>query len=297
MGLAASNVGRHWGPVDGRLDSRWTMAYAAGAGDDSACYYDTLAQPHAVHPVYPVSPEWSLLITDVAADEPWSLTDARQGVHATHDLVLHRTLQVGMAFSLTATVVSLEQRSPGAYQVVRFEARDAEGRALWTSWMGTIFRGVGIEGRPTTIDAPVLVTAPSEGPLSSCSHFAVTVTDAHIYSECARIWNPIHTDASIARQAGLDGPILHGTAILAKAVSHLSKRWDIKPPDVGRIACRFASPARPGDVLTVRTGEPHTIGTETGVAFEVANSYGHTVLRDGLLGVRRSPHPAGRSRG
>ena len=34
----------------------------------------------------------------------------------------------------------------------------------------------------------------------------------HVYTECARIWNPIHTDLAVARAAGLPGPILHGTA-------------------------------------------------------------------------------------
>src|SRR5262245_63914545 len=37
----------------------------------------------------------------------------------------------------------------------------------------------------------------------------------HVYTECARIWNPIHTDLAVVRAAGLSGPILHGTATLA----------------------------------------------------------------------------------
>jgi len=35
MVLTTSTVGRRWGPVEGRLDTRWTMAYAAGISDDS----------------------------------------------------------------------------------------------------------------------------------------------------------------------------------------------------------------------------------------------------------------------
>jgi len=288
MALAASNVGRSWGPVEGILDPRWTMAYAAGVGDDSPCYYDTTAPPVAVHPVYPVSPEWSLLITDVAADQPWSIDDALRGVHATHGLVLHRTLHAGSTFSLSATVVSLEQRRPGAYQVIRFDARDAEGHALWTSWMGTVFRGVGIDGRPVTIDTPEPVAPATGTPTSTCGEFAVSVTDAHVYGECARIWNPIHTDASVARQAGLDGVILHGTATLAKAVTQLSSGLNIEPGDVERIACRFASPARPGDVLLVRIDEPQVTETTTALAFDVADSRGRLVLDGGHLGINRS---------
>ena len=38
---------------------------------------------------------------------------------------------------------------------------------------------------------------------------------AHVYTECARIWNPIHTDTAVTAKAGLPGIILHGTATLA----------------------------------------------------------------------------------
>jgi len=190
-----------------------------------------------------------------------------------------------MEFSLTAAVVSLEQRTPGAYQVIRFDAHDADGRALWTSWMGTLFRGLGIDGLAVTLDAAEPIPAATEGSLSTCSTFDVTLTDAHIYGECARIWNPIHTDISVARQAGLDGVIFHGTAVLAKAVTQLSQRLGIEAPDIHRIACRFASPARPGDALSVRFGEPQVTGTGTRVAFEVTDSHGRAVLRDGLFWV------------
>src|SRR5207245_613855 len=44
---------------------------------------------------------------------------------------------------------------------------------------------------------------------------------ADVYTECARIWNPVHTDAAVAAAAGLPAIILHGTATLAMAVSRI----------------------------------------------------------------------------
>ena len=44
---------------------------------------------------------------------------------------------------------------------------------------------------------------------------------AHVYSECARIWNPIHTDRAVALAAGLPDIILHGTATMVLAVSQI----------------------------------------------------------------------------
>lgn len=288
MTLSTRNVGRSWGPVEGVLEPRRTMAYAAGIGDDEPSFYDTTTRPLPVHPLYPVCPEWSLLTDEVAADEPWSRADASFGVHAAHDLILHRALHAGTGFALTATVVSLEQRRSGAYQVLRFDARDAQGNALWTSWNATVFRGVGIEGQPTSIDATTLPVAPEGETLDVRGQFAVTLTDAHVYSECARIWNPIHTDVAIARQAGLDGVLLHGTATLARAVTHLSKWLDIRPGEVRRVACRFASPARPGDLLSVRAGEPRIMGSEAFVDFDVLDADGREIVRHGVLEWQRS---------
>ena len=61
---------------------------------------------------------------------------------------------------------------------------------------------------------------------------------AHVYSECARIWNPIHTDKKVARQAGLPDILLHGTASLALSVSAILRHFqhfnvDGAPVDVG----------------------------------------------------------------
>jgi acyl dehydratase len=47
-----------------------------------------------------------------------------------------------------------------------------------------------------------------------------TAEAALVYTECSRIWNPIHTNPAVATRAGLPRPILHGTATLAMAVSN-----------------------------------------------------------------------------
>ena len=62
---------------------------------------------------------------------------------------------------------------------------------------------------------------------------------AHVYTECARIWNPIHTDRAVARAAGLPDIILHGTATLALAVSRSLAR----EPAARRAGARAGSAA------------------------------------------------------
>ena len=84
----------------------------------------------------------------------------------------------------------------------------------------------------------------------------VRASAAHVYTECARIWNPIHTDVAVARAAGLPGLILHGTATLALAVSRVVAR-DLRratPARVREIAVRFTGMVPMPSTVTVRAG-------------------------------------------
>jgi len=112
------------------------------------------------------------------------------------------------------------------------------------------------------------------------SSIGVSAGAAHVYSECARIWNPIHTDLAVARAAGLPEPILHGTATLALAVSEVL-RLDLggDPTRVGEIAARFTGMVTLPSSVTVRE---HGRAGDL-LAFDVVNERGEPVLSDGVL--------------
>ena len=104
---------------------------------------------------------------------------------------------------------------------------------------------------------------------------------ALVYTECARIWNPIHTDLAVARGAGLAAPILHGTATLALAVSRavareLGRRARVASPRSARASpawsrCPRPSPCAAGASRTAR------------VAFDAIGPDGRLVLSQGVL--------------
>jgi acyl dehydratase len=76
---------------------------------------------------------------------------------------------------------------------------------------------------------------------------------AHLYTECARIYNPIHTDLSVARSAGLPATILHGTATLALALSAVVARdLGADPARVRGISARLTDMVAPPATLAVR---------------------------------------------
>src|SRR5712692_524920 len=178
-----------------------------------------------------------------------------RAVHATHDLVIHRTVRPGDHLTTRATVVGVERRKPGAYQITRLDTVDATGALVCTTWQGGLYRGVEVAGpdRPAA-DAPAPpgpldrnVQAHTEGSVP------ISAPAAHVYTECARIWNPVHTDTAVAARAGLPGLILHGTATLALAVSRiLAREAGSDPARVRRVAGRFSAMVLMPSTITVR---------------------------------------------
>jgi acyl dehydratase len=111
---------------------------------------------------------------------------------------------------------------------------------------------------------------------------------AHVYTECARIWNPIHTDAAVAESAGLPAIILHGTATLALAVSRVvAAEARDEPERVVRVAGRFGAMVLMPSEIVVRilARRNHARGID-GVHFEVRNHDGAPAVRDGFIALR-----------
>jgi acyl dehydratase len=279
LALSRDIVGASAGPIAHEVDARWLMAYAAGLGETHARYYDTLAPGGpAAHPLFPVCYEWPALLALRAVATSDEM--ATRSVHATHDLVLHRPIRAGETLRTTARVTGLAHRRAGTLLTSRNETVDALGRPVTTTDYGSVYRGIGFEGADTgdkpaggTFDMP-----------SGATRLPVLAPAwlAHVYTECARIWNPIHTDAAVARAAGLPAIILHGTATLALAVSEVLRHTDTDPRAVRRIRASFTGMVLLPSRLSVRVTE----ATEgSAFLFEVRGEDDTPVLSRGALHV------------
>ena len=258
MALKSSLVGTSGESLAGEIDTRWAMAYAAALGDALSCYFDTASPAGIVaHPLFPVCFEWPVMVAMRATFDRSGLTqdEARRGVHASHDLIIHRQIRPPARVRTRATVAGIERRKPGAYQLTRLETVDVAGAPICTSWYGSIYRDVAVAGpdrMAEVVPAPAMPRAVERQPISEIP-IPVAAGLAHVYTECARIFNPIHTDAGVAQQAGLPAIILHGTATLALAVSQIvaaETRQD--PGRVSRIAGRFGAMVMMRSQLTLR---------------------------------------------
>jgi len=281
--IAADVLGAETPAVTHEIDARWLMAYAAGLGETDPHYFDTVAAggPWA-HPLFPVCYEWpaALALREhvvAAALQPRS-------VHATHRLLIHRPPRAGDVLHTIGRIIGVEPRRAGTRVVSRFVTTDASGRSVTTTDYGSVYRDVPVAG-PLAATSPV--APPARAAISSpawVESIDVPANAAWVYTECARIWNPIHTDLAVARGAGLAAPILHGTATLALAVScALRQAQPADPRRVVEIAARFTGMVAMPATLSVRGLAP----SSAEIVFEVVDQAGVTVLAGGL--IRLSP--------
>jgi acyl dehydratase len=295
MPLSSTLVGTVGEPVVHDIDARWLMAYAAGLGDTLPCYLDT-RRPEGIipHPLFPVCFEWPALRAMRDSERAASLTaeERLRAVHATHDLILYRRVKPGDRVITRATVVGVERRPPGAYQVTRLDTLDATGALVCATWQGALYRGVAVEGpdRPA-YDAPTLPRQ-RHGSAAVRAEVVIPISAlaAHVYTECARIWNPIHTDLAVAERAGLPGLVLHGTATLALAVSRIiALEAENEPQRVWRVAGRFGAMVRMPSEVTVRILSRCETQEGEVIEFEVRNQEGQPAVRDGVVILRTPP--------
>ena len=257
--ISPSIVGREIGPDYQDIDKRWLMAYSAGLGETSF-----------PHPLFPVCYEWPV-------SRPIRQIEGLREhygalVHAEHDLTLHRTARDGDRLEVRVRIVAVVRKKPGAAVVFRFETRDADSLPVSTTNFTALYRGVQVDG-PDRGSVESLPAA--AGALVPAGEIDVAATAAHVYTECARIWNPIHTDREYARSVGLPDIILHGTATLALSISRVLEKY---PGQVRRVRCRFAGMVLMPSRLTV-----HACRSDSDIAFETRDAHGKAVIERGSV--------------
>ncbi len=289
MTIPEALVGLTIGPIAHDVDLRWIMSYAAGLGDHRPEYLDTTRAGGIVgHPLFSVCPEWPVIVASRTLSESVGVTgdEVITGVHATHDVTIHRLVRPGDVLSTTLEIVGLVDKSPGALSTMRLETVDADGSPVATTTQGSLYLGVhaeGVDHPDPTPPAEVQGTRRVGEPRTHRVELAAGA--AHVYTECARIWNPIHTDPVVAKAAGLDDIILHGTANLAHAVSVIVDTVaEGDPQRVRRIVGRFAAMVPLPSTLTINIWPANaTDDGRLSVPFEVLNDAGRPAVQDGLL--------------
>ena len=283
MPMSTVMVGESTTATTHDVDARWIMAYAAGLGDLNPCYMDTQNNALVAHPVFPVCLEWPVILSSrhVRGYEMLTRAESARGVHAAHDLHLYRPIRAGEKLTTQATIIGLQQIKPGAAQTTRLDTVDETGALVCRTYQLGISRNVDVIGSPVTAEVPP--TLPQlRDPTKEVARFSIPLAAgaAHVYTECARIWNPIHSDRAVAIAAGLPDIILHGTATMALAVTRLVDAFLGRDPNrVRRLGGRFTAMVLMPSTLTLEV-----LGDENGTLFfQVLTQAGEIAFGQGFL--------------
>lgn len=291
MPLVTSAVGLELKPFSVVADARRLMAYAAGLGLSEDCYFDTTRAEGIVnHPLFPISPEWALITSRDSGIGGLGVTpaEAARGVHAYHDLHLHQPIAAGTRVTATARVTGVRRTRAGGLVTMRLDGYDGQ-TPLWSTWMGSLYRGVDVEGDDRTDeDPPAAPTFPTDSGEPSETVIDIATSAPHAYSECGQIWNPIHTDRAVARSAGLDNVILHGSATLAHGVNWALQLVEARPNQVRRLGASFRDTVPVPSSIRPSVVSVHTEENCTTVGFEVFNAAGIAAVRDAFVVIQSS---------
>lgn len=284
-------VGATAGPLTARVDRRWTMAYAAGIDDLAPAYLDTTASDGIVaHPLFAVCVEWPVIVAvgSVVPDLGLVGRSGAAGLHATHDLTVHRLVRPDEELATALTIVGVTATRPGALVAVELQTRDTAGDLVATTRQDLLYLGAGVSGADRPARPSDLPERPADVELTGEHTIPIAANAAHVYTECARIWNPIHTDADVARRRGLPQPPLHGTATLAHAVSTIVAEYaGGAPAAIRRVRGRFrAMVTMPSELLlVVSEAQPAAAGVARW--FEVRTAAGAPAIDRGCVIVAR----------
>ncbi len=172
--------------------------------------------------------------------------------------------------------------------MIRLDASDAAGKAVFTEHIGAMMRGVTCGDGGRSKDAiPPVPRRPEEGRPEWESVVPIDPLAPFIYDGCTNIHFPIHTSVKFARQVGLPGIIHQGTSTLALAVRKIMTReagGDSTRLDT--LYCRFTGMVMPGSDIRVRcTGKIN--GAEgTDIFFVVLNSQDQRAISDGHIRLK-----------
>lgn len=277
-------------PVSEIVEPRWAMNFAAGIGDLNPALYATDKGALPVHPLYLGYAEWEatkLLMREVELSDAERMRGVAAGLHQT----VHRPIETGMRLTTVAAISGIQRHRAGALMHKVIETR-CEGELVCATVFRSILRDVEVTGddRPPSEALPgngAVAPLPRDGAPAFSETIALPANLCHVYSECARAYNAIHTDIAVAGKAGLPGLILHGSATMSLAVSALVNR--IAGGDVRRVRSLSgdyrAMVLVPGSIR-VDIMAPVATGDGEAVAFSVVTDGDKPAIANGMVLLR-----------
>lgn len=270
-------IGRWTDGASFGVEAERCIAYAEATNDPFPQHLDGTLAP----PVFAIVPSFADLAGATMAAVPNELM--MRILHGEQDFRFHRPIVPGETLKVRSKVVGIYGKSSGVVVTGLGKTRDEKDELVNEQYFVGFSRGgdwmheVGESAPEHTLDDAVR---------SRHTDFVVDQKfdddQTFRYAEPAGDPMPIHTDDDFAKKMGLPGIIMHGLCTMAfNSHAVLSQVAPNNPERLKRLAVRFASPGRPGQVMTTSIWN-----TGDGVyKFESVNNEGQVLIKDGLAEI------------
>ena len=266
------------------VTARSITAFAGGVDDFNPVYFeDDRPEGLIAHPGMVFTWQWNSRFTP---DRDLDLQLVRRGVQSWLDVRFNRPIREGDIITSQGQSIAVKQIRPGVLSTQRFTFRDSDGETVAVMDSSGITRGAELDGEAAELEsAPPVPQRLTDGetPVWTTT-LPVDPQAPHVYTECAGIWNPIHTERKVALAAGLPDIILHGSASLLIALREvINRNLGGDPTRVTRFAGQFRGMVIPGTDVTVNALEVRDEGDREVIFYEMRNDQGQLAITNGIV--------------
>jgi acyl dehydratase len=177
--------------------------------------------------------------------------DWKRILHGENSLEIHAPLPVEGTVRGVTTFGPIFDKGADKGAVI-YQTRkifDSSGLHLATEGAAFVCRGDGGFGGNSE-GQPKPQVLPTRDP--DLTYLCPTAENQALIYRLSGDYNPLHANAAVAREAGFDGPILHGLCTYGVACrAILAALCESEPSSLKRLNVRFSSPVYPGE--TIRT--------------------------------------------
>ena len=279
MPLNKSHVGKTYPPITTEVTLDAIQKYARAYNDDNPAFFDANRPAGIVAPpMFAVTVTWNALMTAVL--DPTLQADLLRLVHGEQDMEFANPIHPGDTITASAKIISIETKASGETMTVELLAANQSGQPVNKTLFSAFIRG----GRNRdAVRAESTAAEPPRGEPDFSVGQKIDDDQTYRYADASGDRNPIHTDPSVARMAGLPGIIVHGLCTMAfTSKVAIDKLCAGDPTRLKRLRVRFSRPVLPGQTITTKIWPNPDRKTFT---LETYNPNNQPVIKDGLVEI------------
>jgi len=272
------------------ITPRLIQSAAAAVQETGERYFDdSRTNGLDVHPGLIFSLEWWTRFMPGRGTLPKEI--GLRGVHAWTDIRLRQPFKLGDVITSQGQLISISTIPPGTLTVTRWTFSDAWGNIVAEYDKGGIVRDIFPDDKDQSINDRLPLPDASEGAAQSnwSKEIKITANTAQIYSECAQIYNPIHTEKQVALSAGLPDTILHGVCTQSLAIGAILEHiCDGDPKQLRRVCGQYRAMVLPNSTIKIRVTTKELLSDDsTLIRYDVLTESGDKAIDNGVIVTKK----------